>query len=170
MHFFKKQKKSCFGCFLHCSRKSCSLCFLLMFFVFPYMWFLLQQQEVKVMEDEDGSHVGWLWWYWHEWMVVGVKGVDDRAMLWRARPQVEMPWATVRGNMVENSGGKIQNIGRVLPALTLTALSLMLGTMSPILRFLNPNFQPSILSAMKIKEKEEELFLFNPTVISFEVY
>ena len=46
-------------------------------------------------------------------MVVGVKGVDDRAVLWRARPQVEMPWATVCGSMVESSGGRIKNIGRV---------------------------------------------------------
>ena len=36
------------------------------FFVFPYMWFLLQQHEMKVMEDEDGSHVGLPWWSWHE--------------------------------------------------------------------------------------------------------
>ena len=76
----------------------------------------------------------------------------------------------MRGNRVENSGGGIQNIGRVLPTSTLTTPSLMLGTMSPILRFSNPNFKPSILSAMKIKEEEEELFSFNPTVTSFEVY
>ena len=46
-------------------------------------------------------------------MVAGVKGVGDRVVLWRARPQVEMLWATVRGSMVESSGGRIQNIGRV---------------------------------------------------------
>ena len=46
-------------------------------------------------------------------MVAGVKGVGDRVVLWRARPQVEMLWATVRGSMVESSFGRIQNIGRV---------------------------------------------------------
>ena len=134
--------------------------FLLLFFVFPYMWFLLQQHEMKVTEDEDGSHVGWPWWSWRELMVVGVKGVGDREVLWRARPKVEMPWATVHCSRGERSGGRVQNIGRVISASTLTAPSPMLGTTSPILRFSNPNFKASISSAMKIKEEEEVVFPF----------
>ena len=97
---------------------------------------------MKVMEDEDGSHVGWLWWSWREWMVVGVKGVG------------------------ESDGGPIR-LDRVLPAFTLIAPNSMPGTTNPILRFSNPNFKPSILSTMKIKEEEEEKLLpFNPTVTS----
>ena len=74
------------------------------------------------------------------------------------------------GSRVEISGGRIQNIGRVLPASTLTGPSPMLGMTSLIMRFSNPNLKPSILSAIKIEEEEEELFPFNPMVTSFEVY
>ena len=76
----------------------------------------------------------------------------------------------VCGSRVESNGGRIQNIGRVLPASTLIGPSPMLSTTSPIMRFSNPNLKPSILSAIKIEEEEEELFSFNPTVTSFEVY
>ncbi|CBI24901.3 unnamed protein product, partial [Vitis vinifera] len=77
-------------------------------------------------------------------MVVGVKGINNRL-------------SPIRLN-------------RVLPASTLIAPSPMPGMMSSIMRFSNPNFKPSILSTMKIKEEEEKLFLFNPTVTSFKVY
>ena len=66
-------------------------------------------------------------------MVVGVKGVG------------------------ESDGGPIR-LDRVLPASTLITPSPMPGMMSSIMRFSNPNFKPSILSVMKIKEEEEELF------------
>ena len=77
----------------------------------------------------------------------------------------------VFGSRVESSGGRIQNIGRVLPASTLTGPSPMLGMTSLIMRFSNPNLKPSILSAIKIEEEkeEEELFPFS-WVTSFEVY
>ena len=169
MHFFKKQKKSCFGCFLHCSRKSCSLCFLLLFFLcFPTCGFSFSNMKWRSWRMKMVAMLALPWWSWHEWMVVGVKGINDRAVLWRARPQVEMSWATTRGNRVEKSGCRVQNIrqvGQVVPTTTLTVLSLILGMTSPIMRFSNPNLKPSILSAMKIKEGEE-VFSFNPTVTS----
>ena len=55
--------------------------------------------------------------------------------------------------MLADYGGPVW-LDWVLPALTLIAPSLMPGTTNPIMRFSNPNFKPSILSAMKIKEKE----------------
>ena len=75
------------------------------------------------------------------------------------------------GSRAESNGGRIQNIGRVLPASTLIGPSSMPSTTSSIMRFSNPNLKPSILSAIKIEEEkeEEELFPFS-WVTSFEVY
>ena len=67
---------------------------------------------------------------------------------------------------VDESDGGLVRLNRVLPALTLIAPNQMPGTTNPIMRFSNPIFKPSILSTMKIKEEEEELFSFNPTVTS----
>ena len=74
-------------------------------------------------------------------------------------------WRMKMAAMLVDYGGPVR-LDWVLPALTLIAPSLMPGTTNPIMRFSNPNFKPSILSAMKIKEKESELFPFNPTVTS----
>ena len=68
---------------------------------------------------------------------------------------------------VDESDGGLVRLNRVLPASTLIAPCPMPGMMSSIMRFSNPNFKPSILSAMTIKDdEEEELFPFNPTVTS----
>ena len=86
---FQRTKKSCFGCFLHCSRLSCSSCFLLLVFCVS-----LHAASPSAARNRGWRWQPWLWWSWREWMVVGVKGVSNHAVLWRARPQVDMSWAT----------------------------------------------------------------------------
>ena len=55
---FREQKKVVLVVFFTIQGRVVLRVIFFYFFLFPYMWFLLQRQEMKVMEDEDGSHVG----------------------------------------------------------------------------------------------------------------
>ena len=108
--FFQRTKKSCFGCFLHCLRKNCSLCFLLMFFY-------VSLHVVSPLTAQNKGHGGWRWQsYWlpgamTKTMVVlpwvNGRGCERRLIQCNAlkgKAMVEMSWATTHEREVERSG------------------------------------------------------------------
>ena len=85
---------------------SCFLCFPTRGFSFNSKKWRSRRMKMTIMlVDYGGLGVSEWFWVW--------KALTTVLLLWRARLQVEMPWATVLGSRVENSGDRIQNIGLV---------------------------------------------------------